>query len=126
MFSSSIFTAIAAVAMIATPIAAKSCKSGGSYCGTSLVNRGKCFASVFISSHICECVSSSHWLTQMAGNYMDHIIEVLQGADSATTETYIDNTLFSCGSGGDITIVSYCENGCSGVGSSDADSCLTA
>lgn len=60
------------------------------------------------------------------GNYENHIIQVLEAEGQQTTETYIDNSLFSCGSGGDITYVQYCDNGCNGVGSDDADACLTA
>lgn len=90
---------ITVVAALAITIAAKSCHSGGMYCGQSLLNRG---------------------------NYENHIIQVLEAEGQQTTETYIDNSLFSCGSGGDITYVQYCDNGCNGVGSDDADACLTA
>ncbi|OTA59762.1 hypothetical protein K449DRAFT_436021 [Hypoxylon sp. EC38] len=73
-------------------VSAKSCKSGGVYCGYSLIARG---------------------------DYRDDIITQLHGADKSTDETVINQSLFLCGSHGTISFSQFCNNGCVGGDSRD-------
>ncbi|KAJ7323641.1 hypothetical protein DFH08DRAFT_711762 [Mycena albidolilacea] len=74
-----------------------SCNSGGVYCGTSLLNKG---------------------------NYHDHIVEVLTQNGQPTDEAHVDNSLFNCLSGGEISFISFCGNGCGGTTTTSPDFCL--
>ncbi|KIY68648.1 hypothetical protein CYLTODRAFT_489569 [Cylindrobasidium torrendii FP15055 ss-10] len=93
------YAILAALVLAVTPevVNAKSCHRGGVYCGQSLLNRG---------------------------NYHDHIVRVLEAANQPTDEAHIRASIFDCLSGGDIRFRGYCDKGCGGVGSDDADYCL--
>ncbi|KAJ6528353.1 hypothetical protein DFH09DRAFT_1036230 [Mycena vulgaris] len=88
------FTALASASVLEVR---DSCNRGGVYCGTSLLNKG---------------------------NYRDHIIQVLEQNGQPTDEAHIDNSLFDCLSGGDISLRGFCANGCGGTTTKDPDFCL--
>ncbi|GAW22600.1 hypothetical protein ANO14919_121420 [Xylariales sp. No.14919] len=91
------FAATIILAAAAGTAVADSCNNGGEYCGQSLLNKG---------------------------NYYDHIVQVLQASGQPTDNTHVVNSLFHCGSGGEIFFQSFCGNGCAGVGSLEDDTCL--
>ncbi|KAH8658122.1 hypothetical protein BX600DRAFT_514638 [Xylariales sp. PMI_506] len=88
---------VTVIATIASSVLADSCNHGGVYCGVSLLAKG---------------------------NYRDHIVAELNAVDEPTSELYIENSLWDCLSGGEISYVDYCENGCGGTDSTDPDYCL--
>ncbi|KAF2678435.1 hypothetical protein K458DRAFT_394975 [Lentithecium fluviatile CBS 122367] len=84
---------------IASPVAvmAKSCVKGGVYCGSSLLRRG---------------------------NYKAHIVETLEDAGVGTDDWHVQNALFDCLKDGDIRYRAFCDIGCGGTDSTDADYCF--
>lgn len=117
------------VSLLAASVAAKSCKRGGSYCGSSLLRRGE-FASrsPFRPSVRTRLVLAGAPKTDaplsVAGNYRDHIVETLKAKGVSTDERHIQNSRFDCLSGGDIAYRQYCSHGCGGTNNEDPDYCL--
>lgn len=106
---------------VAAVVVAKSCKNGGVYCGQSLLNRGTSGKSPL------SCPSGRcPWLTvpNHAGNYYNHIVAVLQENGKPTDEEDVLDSLFQCGSGGDIFYLTFCSHGCGGVGNIEPDYCI--
>lgn len=114
------YAILAALVLAVAPevVNAKSCHRGGVYCGQSLLNRGMYFSRRIV----CYVSEISNLLVQ--GNYHDHIVETLEAANQPTDEAHIRASIFDCLSGGDIRFRGYCDKGCGGVGSDDADYCL--
>ncbi|KAE9392380.1 hypothetical protein BT96DRAFT_830690 [Gymnopus androsaceus JB14] len=83
--------------MTASVVKADSCNDSGVYCGQSLLNKG---------------------------NYMDHIIQVLQANKQPTDKQHIIDSLFDYVSNGDIVYEEFCANGCGGIGNTEDDFCL--
>ncbi|KAI2468680.1 hypothetical protein F4781DRAFT_397513 [Annulohypoxylon bovei var. microspora] len=79
--------AIAFTAVLSGFVSAKSCHSGGVYCGYSLIKRG---------------------------DYRDDIVTQLNGVHQSTDNTHIQQSLFGCGNHGTISFKQYCKNGCIG------------
>jgi len=92
-----------------------SCNSGGVYCGTSLLNKGK-YAAMHNQAGLLIITVSFR-----PGNYHDHIVDVLLQNGQPTDEAHIDDSLFDCLSGGEIR---FCANGCGGTTTTAADFCL--
>ncbi|KAL7622189.1 hypothetical protein AAE478_007692 [Parahypoxylon ruwenzoriense] len=72
--------------------AAKSCKSGGIYCGFALLKRG---------------------------DYITKIITNLRANNLPTDDFYIKQSLWSCLEHGDISLIEMCSLGCNGGDSKD-------
>ncbi|KAI0132097.1 hypothetical protein BJ170DRAFT_691299 [Xylariales sp. AK1849] len=73
-------------------VAAKSCKSGGIYCGFSLLDRG---------------------------DYVTKIITNLRASNEPTDDQHIKQGLWTCLDHGDISFKEYCSVGCNGGDSKD-------
>ncbi|KAI0192298.1 hypothetical protein EV127DRAFT_510589 [Xylaria flabelliformis] len=73
-------------------VAAKSCKSGGIYCGFALLDRG---------------------------DYINKIITNLQANNEPTDDQHTKQSLWTCLEHGDISLKSYCTLGCNGGDSKD-------
>ncbi|TVY31705.1 hypothetical protein LOCC1_G008511, partial [Lachnellula occidentalis] len=87
---------IALTSVLSTLVAAKSCKSGGIYCGKSLLDRG---------------------------DYITKINTNLKANNLPDTDQYRDASLWTCLEHGDISLIQYCATGCLGNGKKD-DSCV--
>ncbi|EHK15284.1 uncharacterized protein TRIVIDRAFT_38080 [Trichoderma virens Gv29-8] len=82
---------LASVAILSNAcfVSAKSCRSGGIYCGYALQQKGKC-------------------------QYRDDIIVELKASHQPTDGRHIDHSLFSCLQHGKIDFQKFCNNGCVG------------
>ncbi|KAI0552660.1 hypothetical protein F4679DRAFT_581171 [Xylaria curta] len=87
-FASFALTAFACAGIVV----AKSCKSGGIYCGFALLDRG---------------------------DYVNKIITNLQANNEPTDDQHINQSLWACLEHGDISFKSYCTLGCNGGDSND-------
>jgi hypothetical protein len=120
--------AIALTSALSGLVAAKSCKTGGIYCGTSLLDRGKLWFSQtnwFLHKNFVSRANTEtplNWLFQFTGNYITNINTGLAAQSVPETEFNQHNSLWDCTHNGQIQFSTLCLMGCLANGSDD-DTC---
>lgn len=114
--------AIVLASALSSIVAAKSCKSGGIYCGTYLLKRGQWefpVSSIDTKSSPVQEIKLFTLTLFKTGDYITKINTNLLANNLPTSDLYVKQSLWACIEHGDIKLLEFCAAGCVGGDKND-------